>query len=59
MLREINRIVSDLGANINAQTLATDGDIGYLVLDTDRELSLDVKNAIESLKTSIKTRMLY
>ncbi len=59
VLREINRIVSDLGANINAQTLATDGDVGYLMLDTDQALSLDVKNRIEELKTSIKTRMLY
>lgn len=59
VLREINRIVSDLGANINAQSLSTDGDIGYLVLDTDRALSTEVKNAIEGLATSIKTRILY
>lgn len=59
VLSEINRIVSDLGANISAQTLATQGDIGYLILDTDQALSLEVKNAIEGLNTSIKTRILY
>jgi D-3-phosphoglycerate dehydrogenase len=59
VLREINRIVSDLGANINAQTLATEGDIGYLVLDTDQAPSSDLKKRIEELKTSIKTRILY
>lgn len=59
VLREINRIISDLGANINAQTLATDPEIGYLVLDTDRALSLEVKHAIEKLDTSIKTWILY
>jgi D-3-phosphoglycerate dehydrogenase len=59
VLGEINRIVSELGANINAQTLATDGDLGYLILDTDQALSLDVKKRIEALKTSIKTRILY
>lgn len=59
VLREINKIVGDLGANIEAQTLSTDGDIGYLVLDTNKELSLEVKNAIEALPTSIKTRILY
>ena len=59
VLREINRIISDLGANIEAQTLATDSDIGYLILETDRSLSLEVKNAIEGLKQSIKTRILY
>ncbi len=59
VLREINRLVSDLGANIQAQNLATDSEIGYLVLDTDKALSMEVKSAIESLKTSIKTRILY
>jgi D-3-phosphoglycerate dehydrogenase len=59
VLRNINQIVSDLGANINAQSLATDGDLGYLILDTDQALSLDVKKAIEALPTSIKTRILY
>lgn len=59
VLREINRIVSELGVNIQAQSLATDADIGYLVLDTDKELSGEVKTAIQALKTSIKTRILY
>jgi D-3-phosphoglycerate dehydrogenase len=59
VLREINRIISDIGTNIQAQALATDADIGYLVLDTDRSFSAEIKSAIEALKTSIKTRILY
>lgn len=59
VLREINRIVSEIGANVRAQSLATSGEIGYLVIDTDQMLSNEVKLAIESLKTSIKTRILY
>ena len=59
VLREINRIVSDLGANVSAQALATDAEIGYLVMDTDRAFSTEVKSAIEALTTSIKTRILY
>jgi D-3-phosphoglycerate dehydrogenase len=59
VLTEINGIVSNLGANIKAQALSTDPKIGYLVLDTDRALSREVKSAIENLKTSIKTRILY
>lgn len=59
VLKEINRIVSEIGANIRAQTLATDAEIGYLVIDTDREFSSEVKAAIEGLNTSIKTRILY
>jgi D-3-phosphoglycerate dehydrogenase len=59
VLRAINEIISNIGTNIQAQALATDADIGYLVLDTDRSFSAEVKSAIEGLKTSIKTRILY
>jgi D-3-phosphoglycerate dehydrogenase len=59
VLKDINRIVSDLNANIHSQTLSTDPDIGYLVMDLDQDVSDQVKGAIEGLKTSIKTRILY
>jgi len=59
VLRDINHLVSDKGANIAAQVLATDPDIGYLVMDLDQDLSRDVKNAMAELSTSIKTRILY
>jgi D-3-phosphoglycerate dehydrogenase len=59
VLRDINHIVSDKGANIAAQVLATDPDIGYLVMDLDQDVSHDVKNAVAALPTSIKTRILY
>jgi D-3-phosphoglycerate dehydrogenase / 2-oxoglutarate reductase len=59
VLRDINRLVSELGANIASQVLATDPDIGYLVMDLDQDVSGDVKNAVAALDTSIKTRILY
>jgi len=59
VLRDINRLVSDMGANIAAQVLATDPDIGYLVMDLDQDVARDVKNAMAALPTSIKTRILY
>jgi D-3-phosphoglycerate dehydrogenase len=59
VLRDINRIVSDRGANIAAQVLATDPDIGYLVMDLDQDVALDVKNAIAALETNLRTRILY
>ncbi len=59
VLRDINRIVSDKGANIAAQVLATDSDIGYLVMDLDQDVSRAVKTAVGALETSIKTRILY
>ena len=59
VLRDINRIVSEKGANIQAQVLATDPNIGYLVVDLDQDVSSDVKKGIAALPTSIKTRILY
>ncbi len=59
VLRDINKIVSDNNANIRAQILATDADIGYLVMDLDQDVSADVKRGIAALPTSIKTRILF
>ena len=59
VLRDITGIVSELGANISAQYLATDADIGYLVMDLDNVLSDKVNERIRQLPVSIKTRILY
>ena len=59
VLKDINGIVSDLGANIQSQYLGTDNDIGYLIVDLDRKLSDKVKDRIRDLPTSIRTRILY
>jgi D-3-phosphoglycerate dehydrogenase len=57
VLRDINRIVSDLNANIHAQVLSTDSNIGYLVMDLDQDVSAQVCDAIAGLNTDIKTRI--
>lgn len=59
VLRDINRIVSDLEANIRAQVLATDADTGYLVMDIDQDVSGEVHRQIAALSTTIRTRILY
>jgi D-3-phosphoglycerate dehydrogenase / 2-oxoglutarate reductase len=59
VLRDINKIVSDRNANIRAQVLATDPEIGYLVMDLDHDVSGDVKREIGALETSIRTRILF
>jgi len=59
VLRDINKIVSDSNANVRAQILSTDPDIGYLVMDLDQDVSGDVKKAVGALTTSIKTRILF
>ncbi|HZA49398.1 MAG TPA: phosphoglycerate dehydrogenase [Myxococcaceae bacterium] len=57
VLRDINRIVSDLNANIHAQVLSTDAHIGYLIMDLDQDVSRPVSEAIAALETDIKTRV--
>ena len=54
VLRDINHIVSELGANIHAQHLARDSAIGYLNTDLDQDLSNEVKRRIAALDTSIR-----
>jgi len=59
VLRDITKIVSDSNANVRAQVLSTDPDIGYLLMDLDQDVSGDVKKAVGALPTSIKTRILF
>lgn len=59
VLRDVNRIVSERNANIQSQLLATDADIGYLIMDLDRDVSNEVREDIAALSTSIRTRILY
>jgi D-3-phosphoglycerate dehydrogenase len=59
VLRDVNRIVSDRNANIQGQMLATDAEIGYLIMDLDQNLSNEVRDDIAALSTNIRTRILY
>ena len=59
VMRDINRIISDKGANIHAQLLTTNPSIGYLIVDLDQDVSHAVKDAVSALDTDIKTRILY
>jgi D-3-phosphoglycerate dehydrogenase len=59
VLRAINEIVAELGVNIQRQSLATLGDVGYLIMDVDKSLSSEVKSKIDALPDSIKTRLLF
>lgn len=59
VLAAVNNIVSEVGANIEAQQLATTRDIGYLVMDVNRELSDEVHARISALPMNVRTRILY
>jgi D-3-phosphoglycerate dehydrogenase len=59
VLRDVNRIVSERNANIQGQMLATDSEIGYLIMDLDQNVSNEVCDDIAALSTNIRTRILY
>ncbi|WP_437292005.1 phosphoglycerate dehydrogenase [Sorangium sp. So ce406] len=59
VLRDVNRIVSDVNANIDSQVLSTDANIGYLIMDLSQDVSAEVSRRIGALETSIRTRVLY
>jgi hypothetical protein len=48
-----------MGGNIQAQYLNTLGEVGYLIIDVDQQISQAVKSKIDELPTSIKTRLLF
>jgi D-3-phosphoglycerate dehydrogenase len=57
VLSEINKIVSSAGANITLQMLATDSQIGYLILDIEGPGATALSQQIRALKTSIRTHV--
>ncbi len=59
VLSSINSLVAEMGANIQAQYLGTNKDVGYLIMDVGPNLSAEVKEQIEALDVNIKTRVLF
>ncbi len=56
VLRDVNKLVSDQSANIHAQVLSTNSDIGYLVMDLDNNVTDAVVEAMKQLSTTIVAR---
>jgi D-3-phosphoglycerate dehydrogenase len=59
VLSSINTIISELHANVESQILDTNADVGYLVMDLDRDVSEEVRARVSALDTNIRTRILY
>ena len=59
VLSDVNALISKIGANINSQYLSTSGDIGYLIMDINKELAGELSSEMANLEHSIKTRILY
>ena len=59
VLSEINTQLSKNRINILAQYLKTNDDIGYVVLDVDKNISSHALQLLKQVKETIKVRMLY
>jgi len=59
VLSEINTELSKNNINIVAQYLKTNEDIGYVVLDVDKQISSKALQLLREVKETIKVRMLY
>lgn len=57
VLRDVNRVVGDVGANIHAQLLSTTADLGYLLMDLDANLTEQVVEGLKKLPTTIQARV--
>lgn len=59
VLSQINTQLSKHNINILAQYLKTNEEIGYVVLDVDKQLSNRALQLLKEVKETIKVRMLY
>lgn len=59
VLSDINTRLSKHNINILAQYLKTNDEIGYVVLDVDKKLSLQAFQLLKEVKQTIKARILY
>src|SRR6186713_926811 len=59
VLSEINTTLSKHNINIVGQYLKTNEDIGYVVLDVDRQISSKALQLLKEVKQTIKVRILY
>lgn len=59
VLSQINTLLSKNNINIVGQYLKTNDQIGYVVLDVDKNLSKHALDLLRGVKETIKVRMLY
>lgn len=59
VLSMINKCLSDVGANITSQVLGTDENVGYVLIDMNKEVSAEVVNLLRGASFNVKTRVLW
>ena len=59
VLSQINRLFAEAGINILAQSLMTEGDVGYLVMDVDYNDSTAALDQLKDVEETIRVRILF
>jgi D-3-phosphoglycerate dehydrogenase / 2-oxoglutarate reductase len=59
MLLAINKVLAERGINVESQVLYTRGDVGYALLDFNREWDAGLIAALEGIAHTIRFRALY
>ncbi|MFW6259297.1 MAG: phosphoglycerate dehydrogenase [Tangfeifania sp.] len=59
LLKDINDVFTHKGINIASQYLQTDADIGYVIVDTENDMSQTILRELKKIPHTIKARMLY
>ena len=59
ILKDINYVFTNKEINISAEYLQTDGEIGYVIIDTESDLPPDIIDELRKIPHTIRARMLY
>ncbi len=59
ILANITKILASHGANILGQYLKTNEDVGYVIIDIDKEYDKELIRALRKIENTIKFRVLY
>lgn len=59
VLSQINSSFASAGINVLAQSLMTEGDVGYLVMDVDNRNSKEALDKLRDIEETIRVRVLF
>jgi D-3-phosphoglycerate dehydrogenase len=59
LLKDINHVFTSRNINIVSQFLQTDPEIGYVIIDTDRQTDETILKDLKAIPHTIRARMLY
>ena len=59
VLSQVNASFADAGINILAQSLMTEDNVGYLVMDVDDDDSAAALDKLKAIDETIRVRVLY